>query len=232
MIMETRTCKYCGKNLKNIRNTFCNSSCAAKYNNTHRGVVWTEEKKKEQSSRMMKLLGASEEQIKEHIDKKYNSEKVEKIRVPLILHDRSYKFNSKIKGNIGEAKFLFECVRLSIPVYLQFGDNESADYIILINNKPVKIQVKSSTDFKNSVIQFSLNRSTKHKGKNYNSIYSKEEVDLFACYDIQNDFLFICKNDERSFISFNYNEENPYKTSNKVSDYLFNEENIKRLLEL
>lgn len=232
MIMEIRTCKYCGKELKNIRNTFCNSSCAAKYNNVHRGVVWTEEKKKEQSSRMMKLFGATDEQIKEHIDKKYNSEKIEKIHIPLFLHDRSYEFNSKIKGNIGEAKFLFECTRLGIPIYLQFGDNESADYIILIDNTPIKVQVKSSTKFSGQVVNFSLKRSTKHKGANYNSIYSKEEVDLFACYDIINDIMFICQNECHPNISFNYNEEKNYKTSNKANEYIFSVDNIKKLLNV
>jgi len=231
MIMEIRTCKNCGKELKNIRNTFCNSSCAASYNNKHRGVVWTEEKKKEQSSRMMRLHGATEEQILERLDKKYNQEKEIKISEPLSLHNRDYQFNSKIKGNVGEAKFLFECTRMGIPVYLQFGDNESADYIILIENKPVKIQVKSSTQFSGQTITFSLNRSTKHKGKNYNSVYSKEEVDLFACYDINNDMMFICLNECRPNISFNYNVEKHYKTSNKADKYIFNIENIKKLLE-
>ena len=230
MIMEIRTCKNCGKELKNIRNTFCNSSCAATYNNKHRGVVWTDEKKKEQSSRMMKLYGATEEQILEHLDKKYNNKSVEKTFTPLNLHDRNYQFNSKIKGNIGEAKFLFECAKFMIPVYLQFGDNESADYIILIDNKPLKVQVKSSTQFSGHVIIFSLKRSTKHKGVNYNSIYSKKEVDLFACYDIINDIMFVCQNECHPNISFNYNEEKNYKTSNKASEYIFSVDNIKKLL--
>lgn len=230
--METRTCKNCGKELNNTRNIFCNSSCAASYNNKHRGVVWTDEKKKEQSARMMKLYGATEEQISEHLDKKYNHEKEEKIFIPLNLHDRNYQFNSKIKGNIGEAKFLFECTKFGIPVYLQFGDNESADYIILIDNKPIKVQVKSSTQFSGQVISFSLKRSTKHKGENYNSIYSKEEVDLFACYDIKNDIMFICLNECHPSISFNYNEGKKYKTSNKASDYIFNVDNIKKLLNI
>lgn len=30
-------CKYCGKQLDNSRKTFCNNSCAASYNNIHRG---------------------------------------------------------------------------------------------------------------------------------------------------------------------------------------------------
>lgn len=230
MIMEIRTCKNCGKELKNIRNTFCNSSCAASYNNKHRGVVWTEEKKKEQSTRMMKIHGATEEQILERLDKKYNHKKEEKVFTPLNLHDRNYQFNSKIKGNVGEAKFLFECTRLEIPIYLQFGDNESADYIILIDNNPIKVQVKSSTQFSGQVVSFRIKRSAKHKGVNYNSIYSKEEVDLFACYDIVNDIMFICRNECHPNISFNYNEEKNYKTSNRASEYIFSVDNIKKLL--
>lgn len=46
--------------------------------------------------------------------------------------------NSKMIGNIGEAKILAKLVELQIPVYIQFGDNEPADYLILVNNNHIK----------------------------------------------------------------------------------------------
>lgn len=39
-------------------------------------------------------------------------------------------------GNVGEAKVLAKLVELQIPVYVQFGDNEPADYLILVDNRP------------------------------------------------------------------------------------------------
>ena len=38
-------------------------------------------------------------------------------------------------GNIGEARVLSEFVRLGIPVYLPFGDNEKADLIAEFDGK-------------------------------------------------------------------------------------------------
>ena len=47
--------------------------------------------------------------------------------------------NSKRIGNVGEAYALARLVEMGIPVYQQFGDNEPADYIILIDNKALKV---------------------------------------------------------------------------------------------
>ena len=60
--------------------------------------------------------------------------------------------NSKMIGNVGEAKVLAKLVELQIPVYVQFGDNEPADYLILVDNRPYKVQVKTSTTFNGAIV--------------------------------------------------------------------------------
>ena len=42
-------------------------------------------------------------------------------------------------GNIGESRALFEFVKREIPVYLSFGDNETADLLAEFNGKINKI---------------------------------------------------------------------------------------------
>ena len=51
--------------------------------------------------------------------------------------------DTKRLGNIGEAVVLNEFVKRQIPVYIQFGDIEKADYIAEFNGKLNKIQVKT-----------------------------------------------------------------------------------------
>lgn len=102
--------------------------------------------------------------------------------------------NSKMIGNVGEAKVLAKLVELQIPVYVQFGDNEPADYLILVDNRPYKVQVKTSTTFNGAITKFELTSSTAHRKKGYKHKYSKDEVDLFMCYDYCTGKIFIFEN--------------------------------------
>lgn len=130
--------------------------------------------------------------------------------------------NSKRIGNIGEAKVLSKLVELGIPVYIQFGDNESADYIILVNNKPLKIQVKTSASSTKNTVMFKLTSSTVHRKNGIKHIYSVDEVDLFLCYDIKNQNIFVLKNTgKNTSVTFRYNDTlNRQKTNIRMAkDY-------------
>lgn len=102
--------------------------------------------------------------------------------------------NSKCIGNLGEAKALARLVELGIPVYQQFGDNECADLIIIVNNTPLKVQVKTSTKGDESKVNFALTSCTFHRKRGNRHKYSIDEVDLFICLDAKKDILFIVKN--------------------------------------
>ena len=124
-------------------------------------------------------------------------------------------FNSKNVGNIGEAYVLAQFVELGIPVYMQFGDNEAADYIIIVDNKPLKVQVKSSNTYDGNKTIFDLTSSTIHRKNGVKHKYSKEEIDLFICYDLKTKKLFVIKrNEEMSTITIRYNAPNNGQTKN------------------
>lgn len=101
---------------------------------------------------------------------------------------------SKQLGNIGEAYVLYQLTNLGIPVYLQFGDNEPADYLIIVNNKVFKIQVKTSTSVTDEYALFALTSSSLHRTGGTKHIYSTQEVDYFICFDYVNTKLFLIKN--------------------------------------
>lgn len=99
--------------------------------------------------------------------------------------------NSKRIGNIGEAKVLAKFVELGIPVYLPFGDNERTDLIADFNGKLNKIQVKTSIKAENGRMKFDLTSSTLHIKNGVKHIYTKDEIDYFACYNITRDKIFL-----------------------------------------
>lgn len=102
--------------------------------------------------------------------------------------------NTKRIGNIGEGVVLSELVKMGIPVYIQFGDNEAADFIIIINTIPFKIQVKTSTSFDGEKTSFDLTSSTSHRKNGKKHKYSCEEVDMFFCYDVKKERVLLIEN--------------------------------------
>ena len=95
-------------------------------------------------------------------------------------------------GNIGEAKVLSEFVRLGVPVYLPFGDNEKADLIADFNGKLNRIQVKTSQKIiDGDKVRFSLVSSTVHRQNGGKHIYTEDEIDYFAFYNLERDRVYL-----------------------------------------
>lgn len=95
-------------------------------------------------------------------------------------------------GNIGEAKVLSEFVRLGVPVYLPFGDNEKADLIADFNGKLNRIQVKTSQKIiDGDKVRFSLVSSTVHRQNGVKHIYTEDEIDYFAFYNLERDRVYL-----------------------------------------
>lgn len=119
--------------------------------------------------------------------------------------------DTKRIGNIGEAKVLSKFVELGFPVYIPFGDNEKSDLIVEFNNKLNKIQVKTSKNIVNGIIRFDLTSSTVHRKNGYKHKYSKDEIDYFACYCIENDsiYLFPVTGTPRSTITIRVDDSCP-----------------------
>lgn len=128
--------------------------------------------------------------------------------------------NSKRIGNIGEAYALAKLVEMGIPVYQQFGDNEPADYLIIVDNIIYKIQVKTSTTYDGRTVLFDLLSSTTHRKNGSKHKYSKLEVDYFICYDVKTKQLFLIKNNgSMGSIRIRYDNCRQNKFINRAKDY-------------
>ena len=90
--------------------------------------------------------------------------------------------NSKDKGNIGESVFLAEMIKKGCIVSKPFGDNARYDFIVDVNGKLLKFQVKYCNCFSenNSILcpcASSANHTTNKKYSSY-----KNDVDYMAFY--------------------------------------------------
>ena len=97
--------------------------------------------------------------------------------------------NSKDIGNIGEARVIYKFVEMGIPVFTPFGDNEACDLIADFKKRLNRIQVKTSEKISKGVVKFELSKTGIRSGKTYSSFYKENEVDYFACYNIEADSL-------------------------------------------
>lgn len=127
-------------------------------------------------------------------------------------------------GNIGEAKVLAKFVELGIPVYIPFGDTEKADLVAEFNGKLNKIQVKTSVRADNGIMIFSLVLSTQHRKNGINHKYTKDEIDYFACYNIERDKIFLLSvndvSDTNVIIRYEKPKNNQVKNIKFENDYL------------
>lgn len=86
---------------------------------------------------------------------------------------------------------LAKFVELGIPVYIPFGDTETEDLVIKVNNQLKKIQVKTSVSASDGCMLFSLVSSTLHRSNGSVHVYTSDEVDYFACYNIERDVVLL-----------------------------------------
>ena len=113
--------------------------------------------------------------------------------------------NTKHIGNIGEAKTLSKFVEMMIPIYVSFGDNEKADFVIDWNDSLRKVQVKTSEKIIDGIIKFDLTSSVRIEGKNVVHKYNSKEIDFFVLYNMEADLLLILpikEFEDRRAISF------------------------------
>lgn len=94
--------------------------------------------------------------------------------------------DTKRIGNIGEACVLAKFVELGIPVYIPFGDNESADLVVDINGKLRKIQIKTCSSLKDNetyIVDLRRNKNpwSAKEGKDHETY---DDIDYFATYNI------------------------------------------------
>ena len=94
-------------------------------------------------------------------------------------------------GNIGEAVALAKFVKMQVPVYTPFGDNEKSDLLAEFNGKINRIQVKTSINHNGEIVKFDLGSTTRIKGQSKKHIYTEDEVDYYVFYNIEADVLLL-----------------------------------------
>ena len=96
--------------------------------------------------------------------------------------------NSKAKGQLSEARALYEFQKYHIPVCLPWGDNERYDMIAEFDGKFNRIQVKTSNEEENGAICCWARSSTNHTTNKQLSSY-EGEVDYFVFVNQTHDLI-------------------------------------------
>ena len=89
--------------------------------------------------------------------------------------------NNKTKGDLSEARALYEFQKYNIPVCLPWGDNQRYDMIAEFNNKFNRIQVKTANEEENGSIKCYCRSSHNHTTNKKCNTYIGE-VDYFVFY--------------------------------------------------
>lgn len=106
--------------------------------------------------------------------------------------------NTVTIGDIGEAQAIALFAKKRIPVSKPLTNNVRYDLIIEKDNKLYRVQVKSTANIKDGKMEFATKTTNYTKGTWSTNHYSKNEVDLFFLYCLENDWcgLFIPDNED------------------------------------
>lgn len=96
--------------------------------------------------------------------------------------------NSKAKGQLSEARVLYEFQKYNIPVCIPWGDNERYDLIAEFDGKFNRIQVKTANEEENGAITCYARSSTNHTTNKNLSTY-ENDVDYFVFVNQTRDLL-------------------------------------------
>lgn len=90
-------------------------------------------------------------------------------------------------GDIGEAKVLSKFVELGIEVYIPFSNSNRCDLIANLEGGLQRIQVKSSLKIHKGRYRIKLVKDYSRKSGDKKHIYSREDIDFYALYNIERD---------------------------------------------
>ena len=89
---------------------------------------------------------------------------------------------TKIKGDIAEAKALFEFSKRKIPVLIPWGDKDRYDMVIEYNQRFLKVQVKyCGEECNGAIICYARSSQDNRTHKNY--FLYKDDVDFLFFYN-------------------------------------------------
>ncbi len=90
------------------------------------------------------------------------------------------ELNSHFKGEITEQQVSLEFLKLGYLVSKPLVQSSRYDFIVDVNHKLYKIQVKTSRLRENTFIEFATSTSHTNTNRTLNISYSKNDVDFFA----------------------------------------------------
>lgn len=97
--------------------------------------------------------------------------------------------NNKQIGEIGERIAIGELSKYGLDIMLPMSDNLPFDFIVYVNNKFYKCQVKTTnSEIKTNSYRFSLTSNNWNKKTEY--LYNKDDYDVLICCNLQTIFLF------------------------------------------
>lgn len=96
--------------------------------------------------------------------------------------------NTVLVGDIGESVAIAAFTKAGLVVSKPLSNNAKYDLIIELNNKLYKVQVKSTNSIKNDKMYFATKTTNYSKGSWSSNTYTKEDVDIFFLYCLENDW--------------------------------------------
>lgn len=137
--------------------------------------------------------------------------------------------NSKTKGNISEAKALFEFQKRNIPVLLPWGDNERYDMVAEFNGKLNRIQVKTANEETNGSIKCYC-RSSKNHTTNKSLDTYENDVDYFVFYNQIHDIIALVPIEETKGCKTISLRIEPTKSGQIIGTRFFEDYNFDKIL--
>lgn len=95
--------------------------------------------------------------------------------------------HSKTIGIIGEQVLISEFIKKGFNVLTPIGDNLPYDFVVELEGRFIKIQVKTTEKVIDGCMIFQTNHSNPYTRVNHK--YSKSEIDYFGLYCIENGFI-------------------------------------------
>ena len=95
--------------------------------------------------------------------------------------------DTKQKGNLTELQCIISCYELGYNVSIPYGENSRYDFVLDVNGKLFKVQVKTSRNKKSiknpeDAIVFACRSFNTNASGNIYHRYTKEQIDFFATF--------------------------------------------------
>ena len=113
--------------------------------------------------------------------------------------------NTVMIGDIGEGLAIASFTKAGFIVSKPLSNNASYDLIVEYNNRLYKVQVKTTNSEKDGKMVFATKTTNYTRGNWASNSYSKNEVDMFFLYCVENDWCGIYLADESETIPVELN---------------------------